>query len=182
MESYSMNCSGPDKSPPGKRQWIDPESPPCWIIGYGNPQRRDDGIGPFIVNRLMGLLKDERHIRLLALDQLEPDIVDKLQHAGIIIFVDATIHDSKRGWDRIRIGPAEGALPYLTHHVDPYFILALLQTLYHRHPQTWLVSVRGSDFDYGEGLAPEVEKIAEEVVLEILGFLSSKGLTKRNDG
>jgi Ni,Fe-hydrogenase maturation factor len=23
-----------------------------WIIGYGNPQRRDDGIGPYIVKRL----------------------------------------------------------------------------------------------------------------------------------
>ena len=27
-----------------------------WIIGYGNPQRRDDGIGPYVINRLNNIL------------------------------------------------------------------------------------------------------------------------------
>jgi len=38
-----------------------------WIIGYGNPQRRDDGIGPYIVNRLQPLFKHRKDVHLLAL-------------------------------------------------------------------------------------------------------------------
>ena len=62
-----------------------------WIIGYGNPQRRDDGIGPYIVTRLQPLFKHRKDVHLLVLHQLEPDIIDTLKTADTLVFVDAAV-------------------------------------------------------------------------------------------
>ena len=62
-----------------------------WIIGYGNPQRRHDGIGPYIVNRLQPLFKHRKDVHLLVFHQLEPDIIDTLKTADTLVFVDASV-------------------------------------------------------------------------------------------
>lgn len=155
-----------------------PCSHACWIIGYGNPQRRDDGIGPFVVDRLKGVLKHKKGVRLSAFPQLEADLVEELCEAERILFVDATVEnlDGGRTWGRV--SPETRNRPYLTHHVQPSYLLGLIQALYHRSPPAWLVSIQGHDFGFGEGLSPGAEKSAEDVGGEILQFIEEKGLTK----
>lgn len=68
-----------------------------WIIGYGNPQRRDDGIGPYVANQLNTFMKHKKGVRILTLNQLEPDLLNKLRHADFIIFVDATMDEVEVG-------------------------------------------------------------------------------------
>ena len=152
---------------------IEAQSSPFWIIGYGNPQRRDDGIGPYVVSRLNGVLSQEK-IHVLSLHQLDPDVIEGLQYAKIVILVDATMEKVEGGWQWVRIQPELGVLPYATHHLKPSFLLGLLQSVYHRCPLTWLVSVQGNDFGFGEGLTPEAEKRAQIVVSEIVKFLLNK--------
>jgi hydrogenase maturation protease len=151
----------------------------CWIIGYGNPQRQDDGIGPFVVNRLKGFLKHKKEVGFLALHQLAADQVEQLRKADLILFVDATVEnlDGGRAWSRIY--PETQLLPYLTHHIHPSYLLGLIQDLYHRSTPAWLVSIQGCDFGFGEGLSPGAEKRAEKVSLEIVQFIDKKGLTER---
>jgi hydrogenase maturation protease len=145
-----------------------------WIIGYGNPQRRDDGIGPHIVNRLQPLLKHRKDVHLLALHQLEPDIIDTLKTADTLIFVDATREALTEGRDWLEIQPELNTMPCLIHQVAPAFILGLLQCLYHRYPKAWMVSVEGTDFGFGNGLSPDARKGAEQVIGEITEFVLTK--------
>ncbi len=105
-----------------------------WIIGYGNPQRRDDGIGPYIVNRLQPIVEHRRDIHLLVFHQLEPDVIDALKTADTILFVDATVEALVEGRQWVGIQPELKALPCLSHQVTPSFILWLLQCLYQRQP------------------------------------------------
>jgi len=151
----------------------------CWIIGYGNPQRRDDGIGPFVVDRLKGILRHEKGVRLLALPQLSADLVGELCEADRILFVDATVEnlDGGRTWSEIY--PETHLLPYLTHHIHPCYLLGLIRDLYHRSTPAWLVSIQGCDFGFGEGLSPGAEKRAEKMSSEIVQFIDKKGLTER---
>jgi hydrogenase maturation protease len=142
-----------------------------WIIGYGNPQRRDDGIGPYIVNRLQPDFKHRKDIHLLVLHQLEPDVIDTLKKAHTILFVDATVETLAEGRHWVGIQPELKALPCLIHHVAPSFILGLLQCLYHRNPAAWMVSVEGNDFSFGCGLSSEAQKRAEQVIGEIAEFV-----------
>lgn len=145
----------------------------AWIIGYGNPQRRDDGIGQYVANQLNTFLKDRESIHILALNQLEPELVDELRHARLIIFIDATMGVVEGGWNWTKIEPEPG-LPYLTYYFKPSFFLGLLQSIHHICPAAWLVSVQGDDFEFGEELTPVAEKRAQGVVSEITEFILNK--------
>ena len=149
-----------------------------WIIGYGNPQRRDDGIGPHIVNRLQPLFKHRKDVHLLALHQLEPDIIDTLKSADTLVFVDASVEALTEGRDWVEVQPELNTMPFLIHESAPAFILGLLQCLYHRHPKAWMVSVEGTDFGFGNGLSSDARKRAEQVIGEIAEFVLTKVLEK----
>jgi hydrogenase maturation protease len=142
-----------------------------WIIGYGNSQRRDDGIGPYIVKRLQPLFEHRSNIHLLVLHQLEPNVIDALKNAHTILFVDATVEALVKGRHWAEIQPELMVMPCLIHQATPSFILGLLQCLYHQRPKTWLVSIEGNDFRFGSGLSPGVQKRVEKVICEITEFV-----------
>ena len=146
----------------------------CSIIGFGNPQRRDDGIGPCVVDRLRGLLRHSEGVHLLAVPQLTADLAGDLYEADRILFADATMADLAGGWSRCAVYPETCSLPYLTHHVTPAYLMGLIQTLYHRSPSAWLISIQGYDFSFGEGLSPAAEKRMQTVSSEILQFMEKK--------
>jgi len=150
------------------------ETQRCWIVGYGNRQRRDDGIGPHVVEGLRGALQHRKDVHLLALPQLSADLVEDIKEADQILFVDATIAKPGGGWKWCEVHPEMRLLPYLTHHVDPAFLLGLMKRLYNRAACAWLVSIHGSDFGFGEGLSPEAAGAADRVSLEILEFICRK--------
>ena len=149
-----------------------------FIIGYGNPQRRDDGIGSYIVNRLQPLFKHRKDVHLLVLHQLEPDMIDTLKSADTLIFVDATADAVTDGHSWVEVKPEQNTMPFLVHQVAPAFILGLLQCLYHRRPKTWMVSVEGTDFGFGNGLSSDARKRAEQVIGEIAEFVLTEALEK----
>jgi len=120
-----------------------------FIIGYGNPHRRDDGIGPYVIRRLSHLLEDREDIRLLVRFQLGPELIEDLKAARGIILVDATVKDLPEGREWSRIQPEFQAFPYLTHHTSPQVLLWLLQSVYRRSPLGLLVTVQGRDFPFG---------------------------------
>jgi len=143
----------------------------AWAIGYGNLQRRDDGIGPFVVEALRERLKGRRDIRFYTCHQLEPALVEELQDAVRIVFVDATLNELTNGWTCSRIHSPSDALPGFTHQVSPPFFLTLLKAVYHRAPEAWLTSIQGTDFGFGEGPTPEAEAravTAMDVVARLL--------------
>ena len=149
-----------------------------WIIGYGNPQRRDDGIGPYIVNRLRPLFKHRKDVGLLVLHQLEPDMIDTLKSADTLVFVDATVDALTEGHSWVEVQPEQNTMPFLVHQVAPAFILGLLQCLYHRHPKTWMVSVEGTDFGFGNGLSSGAKIRAEQAIGEIAKFVLTEAAQK----
>jgi len=151
----------------------------CLIVGYGNQQRRDDGIGPYVVEKLKASLEMKMNVRLLTLSQLSADMSAELQEAERILFVDATIDNLEGGRKWSRLEPEMKVLPYLTHHVGPAFLLGLVESLYGRSLCAWLVSIQGSDFGFGEGLSPEAAGRADRVCLEILEFIGNINGIKR---
>ncbi len=141
-----------------------------WIVGYGNPHRRDDGIGPYIVEQLSGDLGRERDIALRSLHQLDPVLAEEVQGAEVLILVDATVESVERGVRWTRVEPKQGLSTCDTHHLRPSTLLGLMEALYGRWPATWLVSVQGGDFGFGEGLSLEAQEKAERASSEILDF------------
>jgi hydrogenase maturation protease len=146
-----------------------------WIIGYGNAQRRDDGIGPYIVNRLRPRFADRKDVHLRVSHQLEPDLIEPLKNATTILFVDAAIRRGAAGRRWMAIQPELKTLSFLGHQVTPAFILGWLQCLYRRCPNAWLVTIEGNDFRFGSGLSPVARKRAEQVIGEITALVLTQG-------
>ncbi len=142
------------------------------IIGYGNPFRRDDGIGAFVAERLRGILR--QGTRILAFHQLDPVLLDEVQDSDLVVFVDATVEQLVNGRQWGKVSPETRGFAHTTHHFRPSLFLSLLSSLYHKAPETWLVSVQGEDFGHGEGLTEEAQARALKACREIAGFISAK--------
>jgi len=145
-----------------------------WVIGYGNPQRRDDGLGPYVASRLKEALKEKDEVLFHKLHQLEPDLAEDLREASLIIFVDATIKKVKGGWQWERVEPEPGRPYPPTHYIKPSFLLGMIESLYHQCPRAWLISIQGDDFSFGEGLSLEAEKRACQAITGIVNFIETE--------
>ncbi|MGE5842955.1 MAG: hydrogenase maturation protease [Deltaproteobacteria bacterium] len=157
-----------------------------WIIGYGNPHRKDDGIGPYVVERLAGELGDETGISLRTLHQLDPVLAEEVQEAEVLILVDATVQPMEQGLQWARVRPKQDLSACDTHHLQPESLAGLLESLYQRSPVMWLVAIHGKDFGFGEGLSLEARENARRAGSEIVQFCRRESIDKRqrsiNDG
>jgi hydrogenase maturation protease len=163
-----------------------PEFHSTWIIGYGNPFRKDDGIGPYVVDHLSADLGKGEDVALRSLHQLDPVLAEELQGAEVLILVDATVEPLERGLSWTRVQPKQGLSSCDTHHLQPSVFAGLLGSLYQRSPAMWLVSVQGKDFGFGEGLSLEARERADRASSEIVQFCRRDFIDKKqgsiNDG
>ena len=150
-----------------------------WIVGYGNPHRKDDGIGPYVVEQLSHDLGDGPGIGLLSLHQLDPVLAEEVQAAEVLILVDATVEPLERGLQWTRVQPTQDLSACDTHHLQPGGLAGLLESLYQRSPAMWVVSVQGSDFGFGEGLSLEAQEKAQRASAEIVQFCKREFIDKR---
>ena len=155
-----------------------PELHSTWIIGYGNPHRKDDGIGPYVVEQLSRDVGDGPGIGLLSLHQLDPVLAEEVQTAEVLILVDATVEPLERGLEWTRVQPTQDVSACDTHHLQPGGFAGLLESLYQRSPAMWVVSVQGSDFGFGEGLSLEAQEKAQRASAEIVQFCKREFIDK----
>lgn len=145
----------------------------CWVIGYGNIQCKDDGIGPYVANLVDMSVKERRGIKSVSLHQLDPALLEELQYVNSIIFVDATMDVIESGWRWVKIEPEFRYFYHVVHLFDPPHLLALIQSLYHKYPETWLLTVQGDNFEFGDGLTLKAEERACSAAAEIVCFLDN---------
>ena len=153
------------------------------IIGYGNPHRQDDGLGPYVVNRLKKRLNHIPGVYFLTMHQLTADIVEKLQYFDIIFFIDATVDELRYGFKFSKVKPEFGLSHYLTHYLKPSLLLGLLQSTYHHNPVTVEVAIQGNNFGFRQELTSEAKTRAEKAISEIVKFTtqSLKKCSNRNE-
>lgn len=136
-----------------------------WLaIGIGNTLRRDDGIGPWLAERI----EEWRlpGIRTKTVHQLTPEIAAEIAEANAVLFLDA----SAVGESELRrvVGHEETALG---HAMSPSAFLAMLHRIGVSQPPAWLASVRATDFDFGEGLSSASNDECERLLPAIRGLL-----------
>src|SRR5436190_15561011 len=141
------------------------------VIGYGNELRRDDGVGPQVARTVAGWnLAD---VTALACHQLTPELLEILGRANAVCFVDATNDSSADAAILEPIQPAADTL--LGHMSSPQALLALVEALSGRCPQAWLLTIRGHDFGFGEGLSPETTGGLEQALHILRHWLTAPG-------
>ncbi len=139
------------------------------IIGYGNRNRRDDGAGWYVVERLQALAVP--NVDLVTAHQLEVDMAETVSRYDTVFFVDAAIPETPHAVVRVAVRPNFQSHS-VAHYLTPADVLALSSSLYGAEPHGFLFSIRGMDFNFGETLTPAVQTLAEEVVREIRQMLA----------
>lgn len=121
------------------------------VLGWGNPGRGDDGLGPALTELLDERLQD----RIEAGTGYQLQVEDAAECAGHrrVIFVDAD-RTGPEPFSCRRLEPSTSPLGFSSHSVSPAGLLAITRELFRQEPEAWVVGVRGYDFDeFHEGLS-----------------------------
>jgi hydrogenase maturation protease len=152
------------------------------IIGYGNPLRRDDAIGQHVIEALK-----QRHMRgdvqLMSVYQLTPELVYTMHEAELVILIDARSGGKSGDIVQEKLQPETDSGAF-THHFSPATLLGAVKGFYGTCPEAILLSIAGSDFDYGETLSPCVRLAVPLVLLAVEEIIrhstETKLLSERN--
>lgn len=120
------------------------------VLGVGNPGRRDDGIGPALVDALEA--DAVPGLSLEAAWQLSLEHAATIVEHRTVMFVDAAAQGGEP-FSLCPVGPGRGTAAFTTHVMDPQDVLAVCGLAFGRVPEAWLLAVRGYDFELGEGLS-----------------------------
>jgi len=139
------------------------------IIGYGNPLRRDDGVGWHIVHELLKSSYPP-YVEIVARVQLTPELAEPISRAGTVLFIDAS-RDCRPGEIRQgRILP-QPMKPTLNHHVAAEGLLQLADDVYYARPEAYVFSVGVESFDYGEELSPALAQTFPVLLARVQEFI-----------
>ncbi len=134
--------------------------PSILVYGYGNPGRRDDGLGVLFAEHVEKLslphVKVETNYQLNAEDALE------MAEYDIVVFADASYNEG----DSFRLTTLQPALEvtFTTHAMAPGSVLALCQELYGKRPDTYLLELRGFEWDMGEGVSAQGAQVLRQAI------------------
>ena len=128
------------------------------LYGYGNPGRKDDGLGPALIDLVEKWIIQE-HIENIFVDsnyQLNIEDACTIRDYDIVVFIDASIEDIEN-YIVTRVKPSD-KVNYTMHSVSPSFVLHLCKKIYDYSPETFLLHIKGYTFDWQEGLSPKANK------------------------
>lgn len=171
------------------------ESRRALVIAIGNPLREDDGAGPAVAARLVerGVLR-EGDTDIVCVQQLLPELAERIAAARVVIFVDARVPDGgdaivNAATDAIADAAADSIAKLVrverlisdehlltlagptTHHLPPSALLGLARVLYGAAPPAAAVSVIGRSFDPVERLSDDVARAIDPMCERIESIL-----------
>ena len=143
------------------------------VVGIGNPDRGDDGIGPLVVRQLAGRVAPSITLIERTGDALA--LIEDWAGRDAVVLVDAAAAGTAPG--RVhRIDLLEEDLPTdlaraSTHAFGVADTVGLARTLDLLPASVIVYAVEGANFEPGAALSPEVAAAAEEVVSRIAAEL-----------
>jgi len=151
------------------------------VIGLGNPDRGDDGLGPYVAERLAGRLSAGASLKMRTGDGL--GLLDDWQGFEVAIIIDAAAPVGAPGRiHRIEL-ETSGELPVVSQTSSHGFgfdeAFALASSMNMLPGRVIVYAVEGNSFDHGTGLTAAVAAFAEEVAVrvveEVAGLLAGDG-------
>ena len=140
------------------------------VIGIGNPLRSDDGVGPYIVNKIKE--KNLPGVKVRIAHQLNIEFLEEAGKYDAILLVDASFLGEGLIFKKVQANEHEQGSS--SHHLTPTFFWTLAKKLYHRDLNLYLCAIRGRNFDMGEHLSAEVKLLVPKALDEICAFLKEK--------
>lgn len=149
------------------------------LIGYGNPMRSDDGVGPHVADcfeiEAGGRLGEAaRDVEVVRAHQLLPELAETMAKADRVILIDASSGELPGEFSVRRVEPADGAFETMIHAYDPSTLAAWAGKLYGKCPDIHVIAVGAANFGFGQGLSPEVAEAVPAVLDKIAELFASE--------
>lgn len=157
------------------------------LIGYGNPDREDDGVAWHILRTLTdklglaspGSYEDEfpEHPRIdfAFYLQLTPEMAEDISAYEYVCFIDAHTGSIPEPVRLIEVESEFQASPF-THHLTPQSLLSMCETIYRKKPDAALLSVLGQRFLFTRQLSEETAALVPEAVESIWDWMNARGI------
>ncbi len=131
------------------------------LIGYGNPGRLDDGLGPALARaiedlRLPGISVDSDY-------QLTVEDAAVMSGFDLVVFADAAVN----GPEPFSFEPVVPVkeLSFSTHQITPEAVMGLALDLFGAAPRAFTLGIRGYRFnEFCEKLSPEAARNLEHAL------------------
>lgn len=135
------------------------------VYGYGNPGRQDDGLGIRLVEILEEWAAGENysHIHFDSNYQLNIEDAEIISHFDLVVFADASVEELPEGLALTSL-TGDNELAFTSHAASPGYIVHLCENVFDRHPASWLLHIKGYEWEFREGLSPEAEQNLDKAV------------------
>lgn len=160
------------------------------LLGYGNPDREDDGVAWHILRALtvqMGLpapdsyeddFPENSQVDFAFYLQLTPEMAEDIAQYEYVCFVDAHTGNIP---EEVRIIDVESDFqksPF-THHLTAQSLLSICETLYKTKPESALLSVRGYQFLFSRTLSEPTATLVPEAVNLAWAWMNARETLKQ---
>jgi hydrogenase maturation protease len=144
------------------------------IYAYGNPGRQDDGLGNRLVEELEEWIRENGITNADLESNYQLNIEDAYLISGkdLVIFVDASVEDID-GIHFSPVEPSEGRSEFTMHAASPAFVLALCHKIYNKYPETYLLQIRGYEWEFKEVLSDRAKKNLYKATTFIKEYLAA---------
>ena len=143
------------------------------LIGYGNPGRLDDGLGPKLSEEINKLNLPD--VTVDSNYQLTVEDAAAVAEHDIVIFADACV-DSKDPFYFKKIIPKED-MSFTTHSITPENVLAISHNLFGAETKGYLLGIKGYKFnEFGSQLSEGAKNnlnLALEYLKDLMNIMRS---------
>lgn len=128
------------------------------VFGYGNPGRKDDGLGNEFTEALkkINFSDNEIEIEYDSNYQLNIEDAERIKNMDVVIFADASEENIEDFCFSVVDGTGEPA--FTTHSANPEYIFRLCKELFNSEPVTMLLHIKGYEWQFEEGITPKAGK------------------------
>lgn len=139
------------------------------FIGYGNPGRLDDGLGPACAEAM-----EKKNLPGVTVDadyQLTVEDAEAVARHDVVIFADASVTGGEP-FEFKRVSPSH-EMSFTTHSVEPEAVIGMAQRLFHADTRAYVLGIRGYAFnEFGERLSEQAANNLDAAIQFIEGVIT----------
>lgn len=145
------------------------------VIGFGNPAREDDGLGPAVAD-----LVEKAAIADVQVDidyQLSVEHAADVAEHAIVVFIDASV-DAEAPYV---FRPVSSVVTesFSSHSVTPEQVMGLAESLFDKKPEGFILGIRGYSFEmFREELTDEARGNMEAAADWLIAGLRNRNLVE----
>jgi len=142
--------------------------PRAVIVGVGNPIKTDDGIGPYIVNKLAEKLSEAAALKFVDAGRMPENHIGKILtiRPAVVIVIDAVQSDG----EDITIIECED-IKDTTVSTHNFSLKLFMQQIKEAGIDVFMIGIKPESVALGEGFTPQAKKRADEFIKEFRGLL-----------